>query len=99
MYRFPMYSDAMPKRDEAGPRDGGELAGFGRHAGTGTLILSSLADGPKHGYALTKDVEEFAGVLFVAWQARAATFQASATASSSRCLCSSAAPEMRRTWN
>ena len=24
--------------------------------------MSSLADGPKHGYALTKDVEEFAGV-------------------------------------
>jgi DNA-binding PadR family transcriptional regulator len=52
----------MPKRDEAGPGDGGGLAGFGRHAGTATLILSSLADGPKHGYALTKDVEEFAGV-------------------------------------
>ncbi len=38
------------------------LAGFGRYAGPATLILSSLADGPKHGYALTKDVEEFAGV-------------------------------------
>jgi DNA-binding PadR family transcriptional regulator len=25
------------------------------------LILSSLADGPKHGYALTKDIETFAG--------------------------------------
>ena len=25
-----------------------------------TLILSSLADGPKHGYALTKDIEGFA---------------------------------------
>jgi DNA-binding PadR family transcriptional regulator len=50
----------MPKRDEAGPGDG--LAGFGRHAGTATLILSSLADGSKHGYALTKDVEGFAGV-------------------------------------
>jgi DNA-binding PadR family transcriptional regulator len=24
------------------------------------LILSSLADGPKHGYALTKDIERFA---------------------------------------
>src|SRR5579862_9032428 len=31
-------------------------------AGPATLILSSLADGPKHGYALTKDVEEFAGI-------------------------------------
>jgi DNA-binding PadR family transcriptional regulator len=27
-----------------------------------TLILSSLAEGAKHGYALTKDIEAFAGV-------------------------------------
>jgi DNA-binding PadR family transcriptional regulator len=40
----------------------GALAGFGRYAGPATLILSSLADGPRHGYALTKDVEQFAGV-------------------------------------
>ena len=26
------------------------------------LILTSLAGGPKHGYALTKDIEQFAGV-------------------------------------
>ena len=26
------------------------------------LILTSLADGPKHGHALAKDIEEFAGV-------------------------------------
>jgi DNA-binding PadR family transcriptional regulator len=55
----------MPKRDAAPPGDrdgGGGLAGFGRYAGPATLILSSLADGPKHGYALTKDVEGFAGV-------------------------------------
>jgi DNA-binding PadR family transcriptional regulator len=26
------------------------------------LILTSLADGPKHGYALIKDIEEVAGV-------------------------------------
>lgn len=25
------------------------------------LVLTSLADGPKHGYALAKDIEEFAG--------------------------------------
>src|ERR1700742_5294454 len=53
----------MPKRrDGTRPDDGAGLAGFGRYAGPATLILSSLADGPKHGYALTKDVEEFAGV-------------------------------------
>ena len=37
------------------------LAGLGRYAGSATLILSSLAEGPKHGYALTKDIEAFAG--------------------------------------
>ncbi|MCU1495430.1 MAG: transcriptional regulator PadR family protein [Acidimicrobiaceae bacterium] len=26
------------------------------------LVLVSLAEGPKHGYALTKDIESFAGV-------------------------------------
>lgn len=26
------------------------------------LVLTSLADGPKHGYALIRDIEEFAGV-------------------------------------
>jgi DNA-binding PadR family transcriptional regulator len=31
-------------------------------SGPATLILSSLAGGPKHGYALTKDIEEFAQV-------------------------------------
>src|SRR5215472_9558464 len=38
------------------------LTGFGRYAGPATLILSSLAGGIKHGYALTKDIEAFAGV-------------------------------------
>jgi DNA-binding PadR family transcriptional regulator len=38
------------------------LGSFGRYAGPATLILSSLADGPKHGYALTKDIEQFAGL-------------------------------------
>lgn len=27
------------------------------------LILTSLADGPKHGHALAKDIEQFAGVM------------------------------------
>ena len=26
------------------------------------LVMTSLADGPKHGYAITTDVEQFAGV-------------------------------------
>ena len=45
--------------------------GVVRHAATGLrrsndpplLILTSLADGPKHGHALAKDIEEFAGVV------------------------------------
>ena len=52
----------MPKRETAGVDGATGLVGLGRHAGSATLILSSLADGAKHGYALTKDVEEFAGV-------------------------------------
>jgi DNA-binding PadR family transcriptional regulator len=40
----------------------GSLGAFGRYAGPATLILSSLADGAKHGYALTKDIEQFAGL-------------------------------------
>lgn len=38
------------------------LGTFGRYAGPATLIMSSLAEGAKHGYALTKDIETFAGV-------------------------------------
>ena len=48
------------RRTVSGPEP--SLAGFGRYAGPATLILSSLADGAKHGYALTKDIEAFAGV-------------------------------------
>ena len=57
-------ANGQPSGDAGGPVDAGAggLAGFGRYAGPATLILSSLADGPKHGYALTKDVEGFAGV-------------------------------------
>lgn len=39
-----------------------ELGQLGRLAAAATLILSSLADGAKHGYGLTKDIEDFAGV-------------------------------------
>jgi DNA-binding PadR family transcriptional regulator len=49
----------MPDEDQAHEK---ALAGFGRYAGPATLILSSLAGGVKHGYALTKDIEAFAGV-------------------------------------
>ena len=39
-----------------------DLAGLGRFGDPAVLILSSLAGGDKHGYALIKDIEEFAGV-------------------------------------
>jgi DNA-binding PadR family transcriptional regulator len=35
---------------------------LGRNNEPPVLILTSLAAGPKHGYALTKDIEGFAGV-------------------------------------
>jgi DNA-binding PadR family transcriptional regulator len=40
----------------------GDLATLGRYTGPATLILSSLAGGAKHGYALMQDVEAFADV-------------------------------------
>jgi DNA-binding PadR family transcriptional regulator len=35
---------------------------LGRWAEPGLLVLASLADGPKHGYAITSDVAEQVGV-------------------------------------
>ncbi len=66
--RHPIYAGPMGKArrsttptEDAGIPSGG-LGTFGRYAGPATLILSSLAEGEKHGYALTKDIETFAGV-------------------------------------
>ncbi len=39
-----------------------ELDELGRWSEPSLLVLSSLADGPKHGYAITKDVHAMAGV-------------------------------------
>jgi DNA-binding PadR family transcriptional regulator len=39
-----------------------DLATLGRYTGPATLILSSLAEGAKHGYALMQDIEGFADV-------------------------------------
>jgi DNA-binding PadR family transcriptional regulator len=33
-----------------------------RSSDPGLLVLSSLAEGPKHGYAVTQDIEEVTGV-------------------------------------
>ena len=40
----------------------GEFSSLGRYSGPATLILASLAEGPQHGYSLTKDIEKFAGI-------------------------------------
>jgi DNA-binding PadR family transcriptional regulator len=47
---------AMPRRTSF------SKGGLGRSNEPPVLILTSLADGPKHGYALTKDIGQFAGV-------------------------------------
>lgn len=59
MYRLTEYGERVAPRQQD---DSADLSGLGRYAGPATLILSSLADGPKHGYSLTKDIEAFAGV-------------------------------------
>ena len=60
IYRLAIYHDLVP--DHSADSQEGSLRTFGRYAGPATLILSSLADGSKHGYALTKDIQAFAGV-------------------------------------
>jgi DNA-binding PadR family transcriptional regulator len=50
----------LPRQQAAD--EAGALETLGRSSGPASLILSSLADGAKHGYALTKDIESFAGV-------------------------------------
>jgi DNA-binding PadR family transcriptional regulator len=40
----------------------GKLDGVGRFVSPWLLILTSLADGPKHGYAIMTDVADFSGV-------------------------------------
>ena len=49
----------MSRRDD--PVD---LEEFGRFSEPALLILVSLAEGPKHGYAITEDIAAFADVRF-----------------------------------
>ena len=46
------------------PKQTDELDDFGRFAEPALMILISLADGPKHGYAMTDDIEQVSGVRF-----------------------------------
>ena len=41
-----------------------DLEEFGRFSEPALLILVSLAEGPKHGYAITEDIAAFADVRF-----------------------------------
>jgi DNA-binding PadR family transcriptional regulator len=41
-----------------------ELDDFGRFAEPAVMILISLAQGSKHGYAMTDDIEQISGVRF-----------------------------------
>jgi DNA-binding PadR family transcriptional regulator len=43
-------------------KDDTELDDFGRFSEPALLILVSLAEGPRHGYAMTEDIEAIAGV-------------------------------------
>ncbi len=40
------------------------LPELGRFSDPALLILSSLASGPKHGYAMMEDIEQFSGTRF-----------------------------------
>ena len=40
----------------------GKFDGLGRFADPSLLILTSLSDGPKHGYAIMTDIAAFSGV-------------------------------------
>ena len=51
------------RRTEYQP-ESADLEEFGRFAEPALLILVSLADGSKHGYAITEDIASFAGVRF-----------------------------------
>jgi DNA-binding PadR family transcriptional regulator len=59
MYQWDAMAGRTTKRRASMSIDPSEL---GRFSDPSLLILSSLADGPKHGYAITKDIEGFARV-------------------------------------
>jgi DNA-binding PadR family transcriptional regulator len=52
----------MVRNANAKDKDDAELDDFGRFSEPALLILVSLAEGPRHGYAMTEDIETIAGV-------------------------------------
>ena len=57
-----MAALAGPDDGRAGGGAGGHPADWGRFSDPALLILVSLAGGPKHGYAMTQDIERIADV-------------------------------------
>src|SRR3954453_20578109 len=58
-----ILADVLERRKAMGNRDDGPGQDVLRRVGEASvLILISLADGPKHGYALIQDIKELAGV-------------------------------------
>ena len=53
----------MPRDDRSNERND-ELSDLGRFSEPALLILISVADGPKHGYAMIEDIAAMAGVRF-----------------------------------
>ena len=52
----------MPRNQRDSESTGEDLlAGLGRFSEPALFILVSLADGPKHGYAMTQDIEAVSG--------------------------------------
>lgn len=67
------------------------LSDFGRFSEPALLILISLADGPKHGYAMTEDILDVAGVRL-----GAGTLYGAISRLESRGLIKALEPENRR---
>ena len=67
------------------------LSGFGRFSEPALLILISLADGPKHGYAMIEDIRSVAGVKL-----GPGTLYGAISRLESRGLIEALAPEKRR---
>ena len=63
---------------------GAEGPEFGRFAEPSLLILVSLSDGPKHGYAIMQDVEQGTGRPMGAGTSTRRSFASRSAASSNR---------------
>jgi DNA-binding PadR family transcriptional regulator len=74
-----------------GTQTGSDLAGLGRYSDPALVVLTSLSDGPKHGYAIIQDVESLGGPRL-----RPGTLYAALTRLEERGLIEALPPEERR---